>query len=106
MRDSGDDSFDPAMDCIIALEEQRLGRSLNSREIDALVQRFARDHQSDIDSSDAQNPFFMEQMAKKEYSADFIRNLARRKLDQIRNYRIQRETKTNHAGRGEDSIKQ
>jgi hypothetical protein len=52
MRDSGDDSFDPAMDCIIDLEEQRLGRSLNSREIDALVQRFARDNQSDIDSSD------------------------------------------------------
>jgi hypothetical protein len=104
MRDSDDDSFDPAMDCIIDLEEQRLGRSLNSREIDALVQRFARDNQSDIDSSDAQNPFVMEQMAKREYSADFIRHLARRKLDQIRNYRMQRETKTDHAGRGEDSI--
>ena len=52
MRDSGDDSFDPAMDCIIALEEQRLGRSLNSQEIDALVQRFARDHRVTLDPSD------------------------------------------------------
>lgn len=52
MRDSGDDSFDPAMDCIIALEAQRLGRCLNSREIDALVQRFARDHRVTLDSSD------------------------------------------------------
>jgi hypothetical protein len=48
----------------------------------------------------------MEKMAEKEYSADFIRKLARRKLDQIRNYRMQRETKTDHAGRDEESIKQ
>ncbi len=39
--ESGNESSDPAMDCIIALEEQRLGRCLNSREIDALVRRFA-----------------------------------------------------------------
>jgi hypothetical protein len=42
MRDSDDDSFDPAMDCIIALEEQRLGRLLTSREADDLVSRFFR----------------------------------------------------------------
>jgi hypothetical protein len=53
MRDpeTGDDSLDPAIDCIIALEEQRLGRCLNTREINALVQRFTRDQQGNDSSS-------------------------------------------------------
>ena len=38
--ESGDDSADPAMACIIALEEKRLGRFLNPREMDDLVRRF------------------------------------------------------------------
>jgi hypothetical protein len=50
--ESGNESSDPAMDCIIALEEQRLGRCLNSREIDAVVRRFARDHRVALDPSD------------------------------------------------------
>ena len=38
--ESGDDSADPAMACIIALEEKRLGRFLNPREMDDLIRRF------------------------------------------------------------------
>ncbi len=38
--ESVDDYADPAMDCIIALEEKRLGRFLNPREMDDLVRRF------------------------------------------------------------------
>ena len=39
--ESGDDSADPAMACIITLEEKRLGRFLNPREMDDLVLRFS-----------------------------------------------------------------
>ena len=39
--ESGDDSADPAMACIIAIEEKRLGRFLNPREMDDLVRRFS-----------------------------------------------------------------
>jgi hypothetical protein len=35
-----DENLDPAMECIIAIEEQRLGRHLNPRETDDLVRRF------------------------------------------------------------------
>jgi hypothetical protein len=35
-----DGSLDPAMECIVAIEEQRLGRHLNPRETDDLVRRF------------------------------------------------------------------
>jgi hypothetical protein len=37
-----DENLDPAMECIVAIEEQRLGRHLNSRETDDLVRRFSR----------------------------------------------------------------
>lgn len=37
-----DENLDPAMECIIAIEEQRLGRHLNPRETDDLVRRFSR----------------------------------------------------------------
>jgi hypothetical protein len=37
-----DENLDPAMECIIDIEEQRLGRHLNPREIDDLVRRFSR----------------------------------------------------------------
>ena len=35
-----DENLDPAMECIVAIEEQRLGRHLNPRETDDLVRRF------------------------------------------------------------------
>jgi hypothetical protein len=35
-----DENLDPAMECIIAIEEQRLGRHLNPRETDDLDRRF------------------------------------------------------------------
>jgi hypothetical protein len=38
--ESGDEYDEPAMDCIIALEEKRLGRFLNPREMDDLIRRF------------------------------------------------------------------
>lgn len=37
-----DENLDPAMECIVAIEEQRLGRHLNPRETDDLVRRFSR----------------------------------------------------------------
>ena len=37
-----DENLDPAMECIIAIEEQRLGRHLNPRETDDLVRRFVQ----------------------------------------------------------------
>jgi len=37
-----DENLDPAMECIIAIEEQRLGRHLNPRETDDIVRRFSR----------------------------------------------------------------
>ena len=37
-----DENLDPAMECIIAIEEQRLGRLLNAIETEDLVRRFSR----------------------------------------------------------------
>ena len=37
-----DENLDPAMDCIIAIEERRLGRFLNANETEDLVRRFSR----------------------------------------------------------------
>jgi hypothetical protein len=42
-----DENLDPAMECIIAIEEQRLGRHLNPRETDDLVRRFSRPRNND-----------------------------------------------------------
>jgi hypothetical protein len=39
-----DENLDPAMECIVAIEEQRLGRHLNPRETDDLVRRFSSPH--------------------------------------------------------------
>ena len=37
-----DENLDPAMECIIAIEERRLGRFLNATETEDLVRRFSR----------------------------------------------------------------
>ena len=37
-----DENLDPAMECIIAIEERRLGRFLNAAETEDLVRRFSR----------------------------------------------------------------
>ena len=37
-----DENLDPAMECIIAIEERRLGRLLNAAETEDLVRRFSR----------------------------------------------------------------
>jgi len=42
-----DGSLDPAMECIVAIEEQRLGRHLNPRETDDIVRRFSRPRNND-----------------------------------------------------------
>ena len=36
-----DENLDPAMECIIAIEERRLGRFLNATETEDLVRRFS-----------------------------------------------------------------
>jgi hypothetical protein len=42
-----DENRDPAMECIIAIEEQRLGRHLNPRETDDFVRRFSSPRNTD-----------------------------------------------------------
>lgn len=46
-----DENLDPAMACIIAIEEQRLGRHLNPRETDDLVRRYSRPRDAEEDPS-------------------------------------------------------
>jgi hypothetical protein len=62
---SGNESSDPAMDCIIALEEQRLGRCLNSREIDELVRRFTTENERLLNPSEEREVCLSEQAIRR-----------------------------------------
>jgi hypothetical protein len=63
--ESGDESPDPAMECIIRLEEKRLGRCLKSQELDVLVRRFSSENRLFLKPTNQREAFTPEQAARK-----------------------------------------